>query len=186
MFTRALVHCTCPTECTLCAQAHTPAQCPPHTIQSICTHHSTPVAETPITPTQACAMAARQPLCSSTMCICLSSPKSLHSHPCTRIASIESTPPTARSTPIRPAQCRSRPLPAIARLLYTRIPPRPRKLLSPQLSPSYYHPFTAAAPRTASAYGAQLATDPSCTRPYLKCSSITVAPAIGILPHAQP
>ena len=125
---------TCRTECTLCAQARTPAHSPHRTIQSLCTPCSTPAAETSTestTPTQACDVTVRQPLCSSTMYNRPSSPKFLNPHSYTRIASIESPASTTYSTQIRPAQCRSRPISTIARLLYTRVPPCPRKSSSP-------------------------------------------------------
>ena len=45
---------TCPTECTLCAHVHTAAQCPPHTIQIVCTHRCIPATVPPTTSTHLC------------------------------------------------------------------------------------------------------------------------------------
>ena len=51
----------CSAECTLCAQVHTAVYSPPHTIQTLRMHPCTVVAESSTTPTQYCAMTAKQP-----------------------------------------------------------------------------------------------------------------------------
>ena len=98
---------TCSAECTLCAQVHTIAHSPAHTIQSLCTHHCTPDAESSTTPTQCCATTAKQP-----------SPAAPHTaahprpSPCTRIHThVLRTPDHAShafSTQVMPALCHSR------------------------------------------------------------------------------
>ena len=140
---------TCSAECTLCAQVHTTVHSPPHTIQSLCMHRCTAVAESSTTPTQYCAMTAKQP-----------SPAAPHTaahprpSPCTRILThVIRTPDSASpaySTQNKPATVPSRyyirPVSKIARLLYTRAPPCPRKSSCPQYIQPYPHPFAAATP----------------------------------------
>ena len=103
----------CPTECTLRTQARTPAKSPAHTIQSICTHRSTSVAETPTTPTQLSLCHGNEAASVQQHCgqppvlaqvLAFASPHTQHI--------VESTSATASSTPIRPAKCRSRQIPA--------------------------------------------------------------------------
>ena len=125
---------TCSAECTLCAQVHTAVYSPPHTIQTLRIHPCTAVAESSTTPTQYCAMTAKQP-----------SPAAPHTaahprpSPCTRILThvirIPNTVSLAYSTQDKPVTVPSRyyiwSVSEIARLLYTRVPPCPRKSSCP-------------------------------------------------------
>ena len=140
---------TCSAECTLCVQVHTTVHSPPHTIQNLCMHRCTAVAESSTTPTQYCAMTAKQP-----------SPAAPHTaahprpSPCTRILThvirIPNTVSLAYSTQDKPVSVPSRyyiwSVSEIARLLYTRVPPCPRKSSCPKYVQSYHHPFAAATP----------------------------------------
>ena len=110
-------------------------------------------------------------MCSSTVHSRPSSPKSLHPHSYTRIASTIRPASTVHSTQIMPAQCYSRPISAIARLLYTHVPPCPRKSSYPWSAPPWHHPFTTATPRTASVHEAQLAATLNHTIPDMLISS---------------
>ena len=132
---------------------HTAVYNPPHTIQSLRMHPA--VAESSTTPTQYqpfasfCAMTAKQP-----------SPAAPHTaahprpSPCTRILThvirIPNTASLAYSTQDKPVTVPSRyyiwSVSEIARLLYTRVPPCPRKSSCPTYVQSYHHPFAAATP----------------------------------------
>ena len=140
---------TCSAECALCAQVHTAVYSPPHTIQTLRMHPCTAAAESSTTPTQYCAMTAKQP-----------SPAAPHTaahprpSPCTRILThvirIPNTVSLAYSTQDKPVTVPSRyyiwSVSEIARLLYTRVPPCPRKSSCPKYVQSYHHPFAAATP----------------------------------------
>ena len=100
-------------------------------------------------PTQYCAMTAKQP-----------SPAAPHTaahprpSPCTRILThvirIPNTVSLAYSTQDKPVSVPSRyyiwSVSEIARLLYTRVPPCPRKSSCPKYVQPYHHPFAAATP----------------------------------------
>ena len=134
---------TCSAECTLCAQVHTAVYSPPPTIQTLRMHPCTAAAESSTTPTQYCAMTAKQP-----------SPAAPHTaahprpSPCTCILThvirIPNTVSLAYSTQDKPVTVPSRyyiwSVSEIARLLYTRVPPCPRKSscpVCPILPPSF-------------------------------------------------
>ena len=139
---------TCSAECTLCAQVHTAVYSPPQTIQSFCTHRCTPGAESSTTPTQCCAMTAKQPSPAAPHTVTHSRP-----NPCTRIHTHVPRTPDVASRPyiaqVMPASRRSqycnKPVSEI-HLLYTRVPPCPRKSSCPKYVQSYRHPFAAATP----------------------------------------
>ena len=132
---------------------HTAVYNPPHTIQSLRMHPA--VAESSTTPTQyqpfriiLCHDSkAAQP--SSTTHSCPSSPKSLH-RILTHVIRTPNSASPAYSTQNKPVTVPSRyyirPVSEIARLLYTRAPPCPRKSSCPQYIQSYHHPFAAATP----------------------------------------
>ena len=97
---------TCSAECTLCAQVHTAVYSPPHTIQTLRMHPCTAAAESSTTPTQYCAMTAKQP-----------SPAAPHTaahprpSPCTRIHTHVPRTPDVAPDRISPRSC---PLHAVA------------------------------------------------------------------------
>ena len=109
----------------------------------------TAVAESSTTPTQYCAMTAKQPSPAATHTAAHPRPS-----PCTRILThVIRTPNSASpaySTQNKPVTVPSRyyirPVSEIARLLYTRAPPCSRKSSCPQYIQSYHHPFAAATP----------------------------------------
>jgi len=140
---------TCSAECTLCAQVHTIVHSPAHTIQSLCIHYCTPDAESSATPTQCCASTVKQPSPAAPHIVAHSRPS-----PCTRIHTHVPRTPDVASRPyiaqVMPASRRSqysnKPVSEI-HLLYTRVPPCPRKSLCPQYIQPCPHPFAAATPR---------------------------------------
>jgi hypothetical protein len=127
---------------------HTAVYNPPHTIQSLRMHPCTAVAESSTTPTQCCAMTAKQPSPAAPHTVAHSRPS-----PCTRIHTHVSRTPDVASRPyiaqVMPASRRSqycnKPVSEI-HLLYTRVPPCPRKSSCPKYVQSYRHPFAAATP----------------------------------------
>ena len=138
---------TCSAECTLCAQVHTAVYSPPHTIQTLRMHPCTAAAESSTTPTQYCAMTAKQPSPAAPhklpILAQVLAPAFIHTYHV-----LQTLPPTLSA----PRSC---PLCATAgttnsrfrdRLLYTRAPPCPRKSSCPQHIHPYHHPFAAATP----------------------------------------
>ena len=121
---------------------------PPQMIQSFCTHRCTPGAESSTTPTQCCVMTAKQPSPAAPHTVTHSRPS-----PCTRIHThVPRTPDVASrsySIQVKPVLRRSqycnKPVSEI-HLLYTRVPPCPRKSSCPKYVQSYRHPFAAATP----------------------------------------
>ena len=144
---------TCSAESTLCAQYTQPYTILPTRFSPSACILLLPRAPPPrhnISPFASfCAMTAKQP-----------SPAAPHTaahprpSPCTRILThvirIPNTVSLAYSTQDKPVSVPSRyyiwSVSEIARLLYTRVPPCPRKSSCPKYVQSYHHPFAAATP----------------------------------------
>ena len=139
---------TCSAECTLCAHVRTTVHSPSHTIQSLCTHHCTPDAESSATPTQCCATTAKQPSPAAPHAVAHSRPS-----PCTRThihvprtPDVASRPYIAQVMPASRSQYCNKPV-SETHLLYTRVPPCPCKSPCPEYVLHSHHPFAAATPR---------------------------------------